>query len=133
MKKNVIGDNLKRIREERGLTQLALAELADVSNIAIVQIETGRRLSPRLKTLQALASALRCALEELHGGVDAKGKKNGPDLKGVLAFLEAFENLSPVRRRFVLAFVFRDESFLHGEPKLAQVYRSLALVPEKPE
>src|SRR4051812_29038399 len=48
---------LTRIREERGLSQQALADASGVNKATINQIERGRR-SPNLETLEKLAGAL---------------------------------------------------------------------------
>ena len=54
---------LTRIREERGLSQLALANLSGVNKATINQIERGRR-SPNLETLEKLAGALAVELAD---------------------------------------------------------------------
>jgi transcriptional regulator with XRE-family HTH domain len=53
-----IGDRLRRLRSERGLTQEQLAERAGVSVDLIKKLEQGRRESARLTSLTALATAL---------------------------------------------------------------------------
>jgi transcriptional regulator with XRE-family HTH domain len=56
---------LRAIREDRWLTQEALAEKAGVTTTTISLIETGHHLNPRMKTLEALASALECHPSDL--------------------------------------------------------------------
>ncbi|MGV6815786.1 MAG: helix-turn-helix domain-containing protein [Thiotrichales bacterium] len=60
----VIGDNLLRLRKERGLTQAALAEAANLSVPAYRDLEKGRA-QPRRDTLSALVAALDTRLPEL--------------------------------------------------------------------
>ena len=60
-----IGDRLRRLRSERGLTQEELAGRAGVSVDLVKKLEQGRRDSARLTTLAALADALDVALSEL--------------------------------------------------------------------
>jgi molybdate-binding protein/DNA-binding XRE family transcriptional regulator len=55
---------VRRHREEAGLSQQALAELADVSRQAIVAIEGGRQVPSTALSLR-LARALRCGVEDL--------------------------------------------------------------------
>jgi transcriptional regulator with XRE-family HTH domain len=60
-----IGDRLRRLRTERGLTQEQLAERAGVSVDIVKKLEQGKRDSARLTTLAALADALDVGLAEL--------------------------------------------------------------------
>jgi transcriptional regulator with XRE-family HTH domain len=52
------GKHLRKIREERGLTQEGLADLAGMHFTYIGQIERGRR-NPSLINLERLAKALK--------------------------------------------------------------------------
>lgn len=52
-------------REQRGLTQEALAAKAEISKAYLCQIETRKRVGA-LKTLKALADALAVSVNELH-------------------------------------------------------------------
>lgn len=54
---NVIGTNVARLRAARGVSQSALAERANLSRLALRNIELGASL-PRPDTLRALAAAL---------------------------------------------------------------------------
>ena len=60
-----IGSRVRAARERRGWTREALAYHAGVSWAAIAQIETGRRKDVRLKTLEALSSALGVSMDSL--------------------------------------------------------------------
>jgi len=53
----VVGANLRRLRKERGLSQMALAELSRVPQQTISQLETSPR-DPHQRTLSKLADAL---------------------------------------------------------------------------
>ena len=52
------GEYLRRLREERGLTQEQLAERAGLSSNAIAALESGRRQRPYPSTMQALSDVL---------------------------------------------------------------------------
>jgi transcriptional regulator with XRE-family HTH domain len=56
--------NIKRIREERGLTQEQLAEAAGLS-VATVQVLESARANPTAEVLLAVAKALRSKLDPL--------------------------------------------------------------------
>lgn len=60
----LVAANLRRLREQKGLTQDALAEAAGISRLAYRNIET-RKSVPRVDTLQALATALQVGIEAL--------------------------------------------------------------------
>lgn len=58
------GQHLRRLREARGWSQQALADVADVSKPTIYRIETAR-YAVTLDTLLSLAQALEIPLAEL--------------------------------------------------------------------
>ena len=52
-----IGNNIKRLRIEKKLTQKKLSELTGISEVMISQYELGLR-NPKLENLQKIAKAL---------------------------------------------------------------------------
>lgn len=48
----IVAKNIKRYRKEKGLSQDKLARLADISHVAIVEIESGGIQSPSIDTVQ---------------------------------------------------------------------------------
>lgn len=52
-------------REKKGLTQVALAKKAGITQPYLAQIESGERKNPSLATLQRLAKALRVPITKL--------------------------------------------------------------------
>lgn len=59
-----LGNNLKRIRTEKGLSQVDIARQLDVSRGFVSNIESGKR-NPTLSTLTRLAKALGVSTDEL--------------------------------------------------------------------
>ena len=59
-----IGENIKKLREAKGMTQVQLAEKVGVSQPYIVKIEQSAR-SPTIMMIEAIAKALGCTLTEL--------------------------------------------------------------------
>lgn len=59
-----VGENIRRIRQERGMTLKQLGEMVGVSEAYIRAYESGRR-NPKLKSLEALAQALAVNVEVL--------------------------------------------------------------------
>ena len=59
-----LGDNLKKVRAKKKLSQGALARLLEVDNGYISNIESGKK-NPTLATIQRLANALGVSADEL--------------------------------------------------------------------
>jgi transcriptional regulator with XRE-family HTH domain len=62
--RKLVGRNVKRVRQEKGLTQEQLAELSGFSQQYISGLEQGRR-NPTVVTLYELATALGVSHMEL--------------------------------------------------------------------
>ena len=60
-----LSNNLKKLREQKGLSQDRLAKLADVANNTIIKIEQGENMNPTLETLKKVAKALGVSVDEL--------------------------------------------------------------------
>ena len=60
----MLGQKIKRLRKERGLTQVELAVIVNISPVYIGFIENGRR-RPSLRTLERLARALKVSAKDL--------------------------------------------------------------------
>lgn len=57
--------NIKRLREEKGMTQEQLAEKANVNRSLLNQLETGKLKNTSINTLQKIADTLNCKITEL--------------------------------------------------------------------
>ena len=53
-----LGEEIKRLRVQHGLSQQALADKAGLSRIYIAKLEAGERISPSLPALERIARAL---------------------------------------------------------------------------
>lgn len=62
-----IGENIRRIRKERGLTQKELGELLNMTQAAIGQFENDKT-SPKTETIEKIASALSVTPADLMKG-----------------------------------------------------------------
>lgn len=69
---NEIGDKIRRLRKERGLTQSDLADRSGVAFRSIQDIELGKR-TPRADTIEMLAQALGVSPNKLLGEVIPSG------------------------------------------------------------
>jgi transcriptional regulator with XRE-family HTH domain len=59
-----LANRIKTLREQRGLSQEALAEKAGISRGYLARLETGRH-DPTVGTVEKLAKALRVKVTEL--------------------------------------------------------------------
>lgn len=67
MENYIIGELIKKIREERNMTQVQLSQILSVSEKTISKWETGRGL-PDISLLEPLAKALNVSVYELING-----------------------------------------------------------------
>ncbi len=58
-----VGENIRRIREERELTQAYVAEQVGISQAMLCQIERGTK-NPSLQVSMELARLLSCTVED---------------------------------------------------------------------
>ncbi len=65
MSRKRFGAVIKKLREQRGMSQRDLAERVNVSGAYIAMLETGKRNNPSLATLKRLAKALGVSVTEL--------------------------------------------------------------------
>lgn len=63
-----IGENIRRIRKEQGLTQKELGERCGIADANIRKYESDRQI-PKIQTIQKIAEALRVSPNSLYDGV----------------------------------------------------------------
>lgn len=59
-----LGDRIRKLREERGMSSPALASASGVSRAYLWQLETGGKTQPSFEILEKLARALGVAVSE---------------------------------------------------------------------
>lgn len=62
---STIGKNIKRLRQEKGLSQDKLSKLADLSLNTVVKIELDGNSNPTIETVQRIAKALGVSVDDL--------------------------------------------------------------------
>lgn len=72
--KQELGEKIKRIRKNRGLTQEQLAELIDISSRNLSNIELGQNF-PKAETLEKILKSLNITTEELFANEHIKSSK----------------------------------------------------------
>ena len=60
-----LANNIKKLREVKGLSQEKLARLADVANNTLIKMESGENENPTLDTLKKVAKALDVSVDDL--------------------------------------------------------------------
>jgi len=60
-----IGKNIKKLRQEKGISQDRLSKLADLSLNTVVTIESGANPNPTIETLTRIAKALNVGVDDL--------------------------------------------------------------------
>jgi len=60
-----LANNIKKLREAKGLSQEKLARLADVANNTLIKMESGENQNPTLVTLKKVAKAFGVSVDEL--------------------------------------------------------------------
>jgi len=86
MASEIFIENLKAIRKSKGLSQLMLSELADLSPGMVGDIETGRR-NPTLTTIEKLALALNVPVQQLFYDAQAEYSLTALDSKAEIKAL----------------------------------------------
>ena len=60
-----IGENIRKLRQQKKMSQDRLSKKADLALNTIVKIETGENPNPTLETLQKVAKALGVSLDKI--------------------------------------------------------------------
>ena len=60
-----LANNIKKLRETKGLSQEKLARLADVANNTLIKMESGENQNPTLNSLKKVAKALVVSVDDL--------------------------------------------------------------------
>lgn len=60
-----LANNIKRLREAKGISQEKLARLADVANNTLIKMESGENQNPTLVTLKKVAKAFGVSVDDL--------------------------------------------------------------------
>ena len=62
---STIGKNIKRYRQDKGLSQDKLSKFADLSLNTVVKIELDESPNPTIETIQRIAKALEVSVDDL--------------------------------------------------------------------
>jgi transcriptional regulator with XRE-family HTH domain len=62
---NKVSNNIRKIRQKKGISQDRLSKKADLALNTIVKIETGESPNPTVETLEKIAKALGVSVADL--------------------------------------------------------------------
>lgn len=62
---STISKNIRKLREQKGISQDRLSKLADISLNTIAKLELDETQNPTIETLQKIAKALEVNVEDL--------------------------------------------------------------------
>ena len=62
---NTVSENIRKLRQKKGISQDRLSKEADLALNTIVKIETGENPNPTVETLEKIAKALGVSVREL--------------------------------------------------------------------
>lgn len=62
---NKVSDNIRKLRQKKGISQDRLSKEADLALNTIVKIETGENPNPTVETLEKIAKALGVTIADL--------------------------------------------------------------------
>ncbi|MCD6232924.1 helix-turn-helix transcriptional regulator [bacterium] len=62
---NKVSENIRKLRQKKGMSQDRLSKEADLALNTIVKIETGENPNPTLETLEKIAKALGVSVSDL--------------------------------------------------------------------
>ena len=60
-----LANNIKKLREAKGLSQEKLARLADIANNTLIKMESGENKNPTLDTLKKVAKVFGVSIDDL--------------------------------------------------------------------
>ena len=62
---NKVGENIRKLRQQKKMSQDRLSKKADLALNTIVKIETGKNPNPTIETLQKIAKALGVSVDKI--------------------------------------------------------------------
>lgn len=118
----MIGENIKRIRKKRKITQIQLAKMCGLTNDYISKLELGKRENPSSDVISKIAEALNCSVDELISGeakvptIDDKFKKLFVETADKISRQEKLKTVSQLlMERMIKEKLIDDTGFISEE------------------
>lgn len=61
----MVGNNIRNLREKKGISQDRLSKITDLSLNTIVKIESGKNPNPTINTLYKIAKSFKVKVDDL--------------------------------------------------------------------
>lgn len=103
-----VGDKLRRIRLEKGLTMKDVADAAQIAQSSLSYIEKGVN-SPSIDTLKAILNSLGVSLQEFFAEPSGQSAPTNAQTQQARDLLERLNNLPPRERKAVELLLRLDE------------------------
>lgn len=127
-----VGENIRHIRKERGLTQKKLGELCKIAEPTIRRYEAGT-LNPKLTTVEKIASALGVTAFDLMGAEywDKKYPDLAKDNKEYEGFIDYLNSLGYIVKDHSFSVQIPIEEFEKGGKMdtISEEYKQSGFVP----
>jgi transcriptional regulator with XRE-family HTH domain len=98
----VIGDRIRIIRNDKGLSIEELAEKADVNATHLGRIERGETI-PKLDSIEKIIIALGITFEELFKNIQSVTGNSGENATDIALLINRLNSLNPSERKEVLS------------------------------
>ena len=72
---NTVSENIRKLRQKKGISQDRLSKEADIALNTVVKIETGESPNPTVDTLEKIAKALDVEIKDLFAFKHQRNKK----------------------------------------------------------
>ena len=125
---STIGENIKKCRIERGMTQKKLSELLNVSQNAVHNWENGKR-EPKLDTLAQIAKVLNIKLGQLYTDeyIEIENYTPPVSLKEMMEHTTTIKTENKTLLALATSFTKLNEK---GQEKAASYVEDLTKIPE---
>lgn len=87
-----VGENIKRIRKEKGLTQKELGELCNINEANIRKYESGRQ-NPKIETIDKIADALGVLTSQIKEDITWAEHRQTSDWERIKKEVSAFDGI----------------------------------------
>lgn len=101
MKSNILGNNIRLLRENYPISQLEFAKLLNISNSALSQYESGNRM-PNDEIKLKIADFFGVSVDFLLGRENLKIERNNPKNNTII---DEIENLSPASKEELKKYI----------------------------
>lgn len=101
MKSNILGNNIRLLRENYPISQLEFAKLLNISNSALSQYESGNRM-PNDEIKLKIADFFGVSVDFLLGRENLKIERNDPKNNTII---DEIENLSPASKEELKKYI----------------------------